>query len=666
MTTATAAPDTTPASSARPAATDHVLSKEELLQKFPWDPRWAEFGSPVDDLWVFEYDDSVEQVWPVIADTSTLNRRLNLPAMHFEERDGQLHGSATYAGIYSEWVEIPWQWEFQRSLESAREYSRGIARYVRGVFYLEPLAGNRCRYYVYFGWVPRGAFTRMLLRIGLKRLRDNYGRTIEALLAEQRAASSAPKAESAPAPAFQAPVSSEKDGERPALNVAKLMSCRKALLDAGQPEPLVDQVLEYISTAPDDVLYRIRVRGLARQWGVEERQLLLLFLHGTRAGLFYLTWDVICPHCRGVRTEVTHLGELPQNDECEVCDIDFDTQGINSFEVTFHVHKSVREVEKQFFCSAEPAKKDHIKLQLSLKPGERRNVHSLLTSGVYRMRVQGDRVYHPLELDASYESQAVDWTAEIPRESVLKSAPRPPVLLANPADESAPKTFIIEENVEDRDMLRPVDLFNFQDFRDLFSREALAADIQLDVGLQTILFTDIVGSSRYYQDRGDQGAFAEVRKHFVEIYRIVKQHDGAVVKTIGDAAMAAFSRPVDAIFAAIDLQRYYAPENAQTDLRLRISIHQGPCLAVNLNSNIDYFGNTVNLAAKLQSQAGAGQIAFSEPIVHDRETRQYFSQHKIPLARTHYTQPWDEQRIDVYRFGVDSSTPPTARGASAP
>ena len=120
----------------------------------------------------------------------------------------------------------------------------------------------------------------------------------------------------------------------------------------------------------------------------------------------------------------------------------------------------------------------------------------------------------------------------------MRTAPRPPVVLANTATQE--QTYIVEENIEDRDMLRPVDLFNYQEFRDLFSREALAADIQLDVGLQTILFTDIVGSSRYYQDRGDQGAFAAVRKHFVEIYRIVGAHNGAVVKTIGDAAMAAY------------------------------------------------------------------------------------------------------------------------------
>ena len=147
-----------------------------------------------------------------------------------------------------------------------------------------------------------------------------------------------------------------------------------------------------------------------------------------------------------------------------------------------------------------------------------------------------------------------------------------------------------------------------------------------------------------------------MRKHFVEIYRIVKNRNGAVVKTIGDAAMAAFSRPADAVFAAIELQRYYGPENTNADLRLRVSIHQGPCLAVNLNSNIDYFGNTVNLAAKLQALVEAGQVAFSERVLADPETRRYFSENKIPLTRLHYAQPWDQQKLEVYRFNVSANT----------
>jgi class 3 adenylate cyclase len=103
----------------------------------------------------------------------------------------------------------------------------------------------------------------------------------------------------------------------------------------------------------------------------------------------------------------------------------------------------------------------------------------------------------------------------------------------------------------------------------------------------------------------------------------VKAHDGAVVKTIGDAVMAAFVRPLDALKAAVEMQKYFNGHNPATRLRLRITLNTGSCLAVNLNSNIDYFGNTVNLAAKIQAIAGAGQIGFTHSVLEDPEASAY-------------------------------------------
>src|ERR1019366_10794197 len=122
--------------------------------------------------------------------------------------------------------------------------------------------------------------------------------------------------------------------------------------DGIQPA-LADQMIRFVETAPDDSIYRIRVKFLAREWNVREKELLLAFLTATRRGLFNLTWDVICPHCRGVREEVQSLGKIPKRGNCEVCSINFDVTSMNSLEVTFHVHPSIRKVEKVVFCAAE-------------------------------------------------------------------------------------------------------------------------------------------------------------------------------------------------------------------------------------------------------------------------------------------------------------------------
>jgi class 3 adenylate cyclase len=210
----------------------------------------------------------------------------------------------------------------------------------------------------------------------------------------------------------------------------------------------------------------------------------------------------------------------------------------------------------------------------------------------------------------------------------------------------------LEESQLDQDTLRPVDLFNFQNFRDLFSQEALASELKLEIGVQTILFTDLVGSTKFYEVEGDTVAFTEVKEHFNKTYEVVQKHDGVIVKTIGDAVMAAFSHQVDAVKAGIELQKYFSPTNPKTRLRLRVTLNTGSCLAVNLNSNIDYFGNTVNLAAKIQAVAGAGEIAFTENVLKDPDLQKLIQDEKIPLEKLDFEMKWSKITIPVYRMGI--------------
>jgi class 3 adenylate cyclase len=170
--------------------------------------------------------------------------------------------------------------------------------------------------------------------------------------------------------------------------------------------------------------------------------------------------------------------------------------------------------------------------------------------------------------------------------------------------------------------------------------------------VQTILFTDLVGSTKFYEQEGDAAAFTEVRKHFQKTYEGVLKHDGAIVKTIGDAVMASFSKTSDALKAAIEMQEYFNGHNPDTRLRLRITLHTGPCLAVNFDNHIDYFGNTVNLTAKIQSIADAGQIGFTQKVFQDKETAEILQKKNLLCQELDFEQKWSKKIIPVYRVDV--------------
>lgn len=136
-----------------------------------------------------------------------------------------------------------------------------------------------------------------------------------------------------------------------------------------------------------------------------------------------------------------------------------------------------------------------------------------------------------------------------------------------------------------------------------------------------VLFTDLKESSALYRRIGDAAAYRLVCKHFVFLTRIIHDHNGAVVKTIGDAVMAAFMQAGQAVKAAIAIQcrvNSFNRENGLSEgLVIKLGIHAGPTIAVKQGDRLDYFGSVVNIAAQLRSQSTGRDLVLSDEIAAD-------------------------------------------------
>ncbi len=615
-----------------------------ILSKYPWDPKWLKLSTPIDSLWEFELKVSREDIWPYLIDTSSFNYRMGLPKFKYEEIEGRLHGTAKQVGIQLEWEEVPWEWEYLKEIGNARIYTKGFTHYLRSRFLLEPYGETRSRLYIYFGFIPKNIFMRKLLQISIPNVQKSFDLALKDIQREIQVRANAAYESSN---LIQNPTSFVGDVQW--LHPEKLDQEKPNLIKSGIKEEVIDSIYDYIRNTGDNDLYRIRVKEISKKLKIDFEEALKLFLYGCRHGLFTLSWDVICPHCRGVRTSLQKLGELPEKDNCEACGIDFETTGQTGIEVTFHIHPSIRIVEKQFFCAAEPATKKHILLSKSVPPGKAFSSHLLLNHGVFRLRKKGENQFKIVEVDEKHVDREIVWLDEDKQNEIFVKS-KPNLVFQN--ESADPITIVLEERREDQFSLRPKELFNFNEFRDIFSEEAIATNLQLDIGVQTLLFTDIVGSTQFYETVGDHGAFLQVREHFIKAYAIVKKEKGTIIKTIGDAIMASFPSPVYALKAGKEMQEWFHPENKHTPVRIRVSIHTGNCLAVNLNSNIDYFGNTVNYAAKMQNKTNSGEISISERVFRDRELRNYLKEQDIKLRKIPFPLSWTDRTDSIYIWNV--------------
>jgi class 3 adenylate cyclase len=180
--------------------------------------------------------------------------------------------------------------------------------------------------------------------------------------------------------------------------------------------------------------------------------------------------------------------------------------------------------------------------------------------------------------------------------------------------------------------LRGKQLISNQIFRDLFHAESIPTGGGLEFKSMTFLFTDLKGSTAMYDRIGDFQAYSLVNAHFALLRGIIAAQGGAVIKTMGDAIMASFADPVGAVIAAQLMLREMKNLGLGEDLILKIGIHCGPTLAVSANNQLDYFGQTVNIANRVQSQANPGEIIITEPVYSASEVRDLLGVEKLTAA----------------------------------
>lgn len=571
------------------------MEKSLFLARYPWARN--DGSSPYADCYfTVDLDVSREEIWPFLCDTSRLNRAVGLGHRFEEEKAGELHVREKLNGLWLSWIEHPWVWLDRSHNWVEREYYQGPFRFFRCVFHLEDKPGGGVTVCVHFAWICKLRLLAWLMPLAVGGVVKAFRR----VFAELAAAIRTQRAESSPYLVCAPLVDQEA--------LARLGGIEKELCSRSLDPAVVRALVGYVRSGDELELDRIRPLKLARRLGLDGRELLRACLEGTKAGLLNLSWDITCPHCRGVREETGSLAGIPKQGHCDVCDIDFATQAENAIEITFHVHESIRKIPEANYCAAEPAKKTHIKWQDRLRPGERRTVSLALPPGTYRLREL--RSKHRCLVKVSPEGPGLTWS--LSEDHAEPRAGGSAYTVMN--DTAEERVFLLEDLWWERDILHPGELFCLPEFQRLFSRDCLAAGVQLDLGNQTILFTDIVGSTRFYQEVGDGAAFATVVEHFEALTAIIRKHDGAIIKTIGDAVMAAFHTPASCLRAAAEAQWEFSPGGRQK-VRLRASIHHGPVIAVNWNTGKDYFGHVVNFAAKLQACAGAGEVAVSEEYV---------------------------------------------------
>ena len=595
--------------------------------------------------WEYDLKASPEQLWPFVADTNRFNRDTGVPPVEIEE--GQKPSSTeavrrlslSKLGVKVEWEEEPFEWIRPFRFGVVRRYQKGPVAQMRVQAELKPLDGGGT-HLIYEVWAqPKSALglTAIPIQIGLIS-RRNFA------AAFRRYDHLASKGESL---RFEPANVSLTAGGR-----ERLRSLGAKLVDQGASSEIVAKLEELIEQADDLTLARIRSHALADYWGFARRDVLEICLWATRVGLLDLQWDLICPHCRGAAFTSRSLTGINSQVYCESCDVDFTVNFDHTTELTFRPNPSVRQITIREFCVGGPQVTPHIFAQQRVEPNQTRELKLPLVRGRYRLRARGI----PGELfiqagEAGSSEITLSATPEgWPSEELLLNC-SPTLRLENHTTDQL--LFTLERTEWSDQAATAAEVTALQVFRDLFSNEALRPGEQISVGSLTILFTDLKDSTRLYREIGDAPAFGSVMSHFDVLREAIASEEGALVKTIGDAVMAVFRCPLGALRAIMKAQQRLAnPPAGMRPLRLKVGIHSGPSIAVTLNDRLDYFGCTVNLAARLEGLSTGEDVVISSAVYSDPEVAALLESADSNLSATSFEQMlkgFDEESFMLWR-----------------
>ena len=361
--------------------------------------------------------------------------------------------------------------------------------------------------------------------------------------------------------------------------------------------------------------------ALAKLWSAPPEYAVELFLAAARKGVVAMGWELLCPRCRGAKSRVSRLQDLAKGAHCSSCNIDYERNFSRNVELTFHPAPWIRPFPDGEMCLLGQGSARHIKFQGEVAARSAKSFELALAPGPYRFRTveAGDEADRDIGADGIIPTLVARGSDIVLEEASARNE----LAIRNESDK--PLVFVVEDRNWAKDALTGERVIAMPAFRRLSPEQLLRPGDNAEIGWIAIMFTDLKGSTELYDALGDAPAYNLVRDHFSFLSDRVQRNHGFVVKTVGDAVMAAFSRPDHGVRAALAIQDDVASFNAArgegtTPIVLKLGLHAGPCIAVTTGDVLDYFGATVNVAARLENQCRGGEVIVSEDVARDAET----------------------------------------------
>lgn len=576
---------------------------------------------PFSYSWRIQTAGTPKQLWPYLSDTNRLFKDMGqLPVQeavishdlprHYAQLE---YNHLRRADL---WREEPYQWEAPHYLHIEREYQRGPYESLSFKIKLQPLRDskeNGTTVIIQFEGSARGLMGSLRTK---RHFSAHFKRRLKKILQKYD--------ESIAGRHFP-------EGNRPfwkSRSSGKWKTLINELASASRQPDLSRQIVHHLRYGDEQDLQVINPIELANMWSVPLHRVLETCYHAVLNNILNMEWRQTCPLCRRTLKVSRKLVEISSSHYCKHCGdtVNFDLN--NSTQVIFKCHPLVRKLSENTYCVSGPQRRQHVIMQQYIQPGAKHFVQLSLPDGDFKIRT--DTLDRDLSVKPDVDGlDNVTMTLEKGEEKsdCTPLHPHSDMIIKNRTE--SPLLISVEDVRWPAYSVSAAEITSQQLFRDCFPKELLRPGQKMACNNLSVLFTDLIDSAAMYTKGGDEEAISRVMNHFEVLRKIIREERGSVVKTIGDAIMAVFRQPDGAVRAYRKAQEYFNSAEKANEIKIKGGLHCGNCYAVTLNNRIDFFGNTVNFAARLVEKANSDELVISDETLEHKDLKTFLERDEI-------------------------------------
>lgn len=424
------------------------------------------------------------------------------------------------------------------------------------------------------------------------------------------------------------------------------------LLEKGCKRSWVLALIRELKQAPDSDLATMRPYALADKHVLARPSMLSLLSSAAKAGLLERDWLATCTACQRWSKRLHSLSELTNKVLCSRCGESFSVALDNNVEIIFRPTPSIHKIDLTSENPLNPRWNPEVLVRQTLKPNGVMVLGTQLLPGSYAVHSHNadpDSWAHftvkekgPGEISCEIAESGFD-VIQKPHRSESK------LRLTNRTKDN--ELFVLEETVWRKQRCPALAALCCQAFREAFPDEHPPAEHPFPIKDLTILVSDIAGSSAICKNLGDHEAFLQFAKILQEQANVIGQHEGSVAKVSGDAIFACFPRPELALQAALTIRSqvalYLSLSQGAIETELKMGIHKGPCLAVNLANLFDIFGATVCATSGLMNICQPGQLLATEAVMSEKSVQELIDVTKCETRQMEEILPGNDEKSIV-------------------